>query len=408
LPLRSPSLPESLLSFEQKGADKVVDIEAAFRKLFEGNPCFLVRAPGRVNLIGEHTDYNDGYVLPMAIDKSIVMAVRPRDDNVVRLFSMNFNQSSSFEIGEDIPRSDDAPWSNYVRGVAKMLFASGYRIKGMDAVIYGDIPIGSGLSSSAAMEVCAATAFEISSGLRIEDIELIRLSQRAENEFVGVRCGIMDQFISRLGRRGHALLIDCRTLSHRYIRMPDTGYEVVVFYTGVKRALSSSEYNTRRAQCEEGVSLISGYLPGIKALRDVGLQDFLELKEKLPPLVAMRCEHVIRENERTLKAAEALEMGDIQLFGRLMVESHESLRDLYEVSSRELDLAVELAMGVEGVLGSRMTGAGFGGCTVTIMRSESVEEFMRKVPEEYRRRTGIEPAVYPFKPEDGARVEKLS
>lgn len=377
------------------------DIKAAFKELYGTDPSFSVRAPGRVNLIGEHTDYNDGYVLPMAIDRNITMAVRPREDKLVRLFSMNFEQASTFEIGEEIPRSEEAPWSNYVRGVAKMLLNSGYEIKGIDAVIYGDIPIGSGLSSSAAMEVCAATAFEVSSNLSIDDLELIKLSQKAENEFVGVRCGIMDQFVSRLGRKGHAILIDCRSLSHRYIRMPD-GYEVIVFYTGVKRELSSSEYNIRREQCEEGVRLISRYVPGIKALRDVDFERFLEIRDELPPVVAMRCEHVIKENERTLKAADALERRDLPLFGKLMIESHESLRDLYEVSSPELDLAVDLAMEVEGVLGSRMTGAGFGGCTVTLIESESVEEFMRKVPEEYMRRTGIKPAAYLLRAEDGA------
>jgi len=372
----------------------------AFAQRFGDPPPRVFRAPGRVNLIGEHTDYNDGFVLPMAIEHAIWVAARPRPDRQVQLHALDFAQDDAFSL-DTLQRSDQAPWSNYVRGVAWALEGAGYVLGGMDAVIAGDVPIGAGLSSSAALEVATAVTLTTLSEVRLDRVRLALLCQRAENEFVGMRCGIMDQFISALGCREHALLIDCRSLEHRLVPIP-AGVEVVIADTGKRRGLVDSEYNLRRAQCEEGVRLLRQLLPGLRALRDVSPADLTRFADRLPPDVRRRCQHVVDENARTLKAVAALEAGDLIAFGILMDASHASLRDLYQVSCEELDAMVEVARGLEGCLGARMTGAGFGGCTVNLVRSERVEEFCRRLAEGYRRRTGLRPAVYVSRPADGA------
>ncbi|MGQ9730945.1 MAG: galactokinase [Candidatus Zipacnadales bacterium] len=363
-------------------------------RVYDTAAALVAAAPGRVNLIGEHTDYNDGYVLPVAIDRIVVMAAVPRRDKRVRLWSVNFRQEAEFSLYE-IARDPQAPWSNYVRGVAWAFQKAGYRLCGMDAAIVGNVPIGAGLSSSAAIETVAAYVFERLGGFSLAGPQRARLCQQAENEFVGMRCGIMDQFISSLGQRGHALFIDCRDLHYHHVPLPkDTA--IVVCDTRVSRDLVSSAYNTRREECEQGAQLL-----GVRALRDVSLRTFQGKEMELPEPIRRRCRHVISENERVLRAMKALERGDLQAAGTLMNESHESLRDDYEVSCRELDVMVAAAQAVEGVYGARMTGAGFGGCTVNLVALEAVEAFCRRVAATYREVTGIEASVYVCMAADG-------
>jgi galactokinase len=377
-----------------------------FLGIFGHELATVVRAPGRVNLIGEHTDYNDGYVLPVAIDRSILMAAAPRPDRQVVLHALDFDQRAEFSL-DDIQHDARHPWSNYQRGVAFFLQKQGFELPGMNAVISGDIPVGSGLSSSAAVEVAAAYTWQVLSGFPLSRVELALLCQRAENEFVGMKCGIMDQFISALGRRGHALLIDCRTLEHELVRLgsgegsPGPSATIVVCDTMKRRGLVDSEYNARRQECEEGVRLLQKHLPGIKALRDVSPAQFERYQGALPEVVRRRCRHIVYENERVLQSVGALKRGDLATFGRLMDESHVSLRDDYQVSCRELNVMVEAAWRVEGVYGSRLTGAGFGGCTVSLAAGEAVERFRAHVAAEYQAATGVEPQIYVCAVEDG-------
>jgi len=381
-------------------------VKKRFLEIFGHEPTTVVRAPGRVNLIGEHTDYNDGYVLPVAIDRSIRMAAAPRPDRQVVLHALDFNQRTEFSL-DDLQHDTQHPWSNYQRGVAFFLQEQGFALPGMNAVLSGDIPIGSGLSSSAAVEVATAYTWQVLSGFSLNRVELALLCQRAENEFVGMKCGIMDQFISALGQRDHALLIDCRTLEHELVRLgaadgsPRPSATIVICDTMKRRGLVDSEYNARRRECEEGVHLLQKHLPGIKALRDVSPAQFERYQDSLPEVVRRRCRHVVYENERVLQSVEALKGGDLATFGRLMNESHISLRDDYQVSCRELDVMVEAAWQIEGVYGSRLTGAGFGGCTVNLVAEEAVERFHAHVAAEYQAATGIEPQIYVCTIEEG-------
>jgi galactokinase len=367
-------------------------VQDAFAEHFSGPPLRLFQAPGRVNLIGEHTDYNDGFVLPMAIDRQVMLAARVRADAQVRLWSVSFGQRSEFTLDAIVPEPR-APWSNYVRGVAQVLQQEGYRLRGMDAAIAGNVPIGSGLSSSAAIEVATAAAWRDLCGLDIAPVTMALLCQRAENEFVRMKCGIMDQFIAALGASGHALLIDCRSLGYERVPLPP-GMSVVVCDTMKRRGLVDSEYNQRRRECEQGVELLRRVLPQVRALRDVTSEDLARYADMLPAIVLKRCHHIVSENERTLEAVVALRAGDVRQFGRLMDLSHASLRDDYEVSCAELDTMVEVARGIPGCLGARMTGAGFGGCTVNWVRTETAAAFAGQVADGYRQRTGVSPEVY--------------
>jgi galactokinase len=384
----------------------LIDIIREFEEIFGCPPATVVRAPGRVNLIGEHTDYNDGYVLPVAIDRSILVAAAPRPDRQVVLHALDFDQQAEFSL-DDIRHDAQHPWSNYQRGVAFFLQKRGFELPGVNAVISGDIPVGSGLSSSAAVEVAAAYTWQVLSGFPLNRVELALLCQQAENEFVGMKCGIMDQFISALGQRDHALLIDCRTLEHEGVKLrvgessscpPAT---IVVCDTMKRRGLVDSEYNARRRECEEGVRLLRKHLPGIKALRDVSSGQFERYQGDLPEVVRRRCRHIVYENERVLQSVGALRGNDLATFGRLMNESHVSLRDDYQVSCQELNVMVEAAWRAEGVYGSRLTGAGFGGCTVSLVSREAVERFRAQVAAEYQAATGIEPQIYVCAVEDG-------
>jgi galactokinase len=375
------------------------DIRETFAEVFGGEPATVVRAPGRVNLIGEHTDYNDGYVLPVAIDRSVLVAAAPRDDRQVVIYALDFGESVEFSL-DDIEYDQVNTWSNYQRGVAYFLEERGIRLPGLNAVVVGDVPIGSGLSSSAAIEVSMAYTWQVLAGFRLSRVELALLCQRAENEFVGMKCGIMDQFVSALGQRDHALLIDCRSLDHQPVPLP-IGAAIIVADTMKRRGLVDSEYNTRRQECEEGVRILQRYLPQAQALRDVSSDQFVEYEEQLPENVCKRCRHIIYENERVLNSVAALRAGDLNAFGRLMNESHISLRDDYEVSCAELDIMAEAAWKVDGVYGSRMTGAGFGGCTVSLVAEEAIEDFQARVAAGYEAVTSIAPQIYVCRAEHG-------
>ena len=367
-------------------------VAEAFEQHFTGSAPRLFQAPGRVNLIGEHTDYNDGFVMPVAIDRHVVLAARARQDGRVRLWSVDFQQVAEFSLDAILP-DPAAPWSNYVRGVSRVLQLEGFVLQGMDAAIAGNVPIGSGLSSSAAIEMAVAVAFRALHSLEIAPEQLAQLCQRAENDFVGMKCGIMDQFIAALGQPGHALWIDCRSLEYEPVPLPAEA-SVVVCDTMKRRGLVDSDYNARRQECERAVDLLQGRLPGVQALRDVTSADLARYGSLLPPVVRRRCMHVVSENERVLVAADALREGRVTQFGRLMDESHASLRDDYEVSCPELDLMVDLARQAPGCLGARMTGAGFGGCTVNWVRADQTAEFAGLVGEQYLAKSGVVPEVY--------------
>ena len=369
------------------------DLTRTFRAIFDKEPAAYVRAPGRVNLIGEHTDYNDGFVMPMAIEFDVRIALRPRSDRRVTLCSSNFDQQVTFGLDDLRHDNGKAPWSEYTRGVAWAMLEKGLPLRGMDAVITGDVPLGAGLSSSAAMEVASAWAFQVASGLHMDPVEMAVLCQKAENEWVGMRCGIMDQFISALGESDHCVLVDCRSLTHEAVPLPP-GHSFVICNSMVRRGLVDSAYNERRAQCEEGVRLLQKYLPEIRALRDVTLDDLQAHSKDLPEITYRRCRHVVSEDTRVMQSVEALKGDNAAAFGQLMNASHESLRDDYQVSRAELDTLGAIARAAPGCLGSRLTGAGFGGCTVSLVQTTSVDDFVEHVAEEYARATGLTPDIY--------------
>lgn len=362
-----------------------------FEQLFHETPS-LYQAPGRVNLIGEHTDYNDGFVMPAAIDFYTHVAIAPRSDRKLVLHSVNFSEQVDFDL-DSLPATGADHWSSYVVGVAKSLLQAGLILSGANLLIDGNVPLNSGLSSSAAIEVASGFALWEATGQSPDRTLLAKLCQQAENEFVGARVGIMDQFISCHGQQDHALLLDCRSLEFQLLPLPEE-VRLVICNTMVKHSIASGEYNERRAECEQGVQLLMRYLPAIVALRDVTEADFLKYEAELPEPIQRRCRHVITENTRTLKAATALTRQDLTTFGKLMYESHRSLRDDYEVSCAELDLMVELATQAEGVYGARMTGGGFGGCTINLVKAEHVEAFRQTVARGYEQKLKITPEIY--------------
>jgi galactokinase len=384
-----------------QGTTKVDD---TYKQQFGHTPDLIVSAPGRVNLIGEHTDYNDGFVLPMAIDRKISIGGSLRDDEEVCLYSLNFQEMARFPISS---LKKEGKWTDYVQGVIDELLKAGEPVRGFNAVLYGNVPLGSGLSSSAAIEVATAFFLANLNDIGLSPEEIAKLCQRAENRFVGMNCGIMDQFISRLGQAGHALYLDCRDLRYQLVPFDLDRYVVAICNSNVKRQLVDSAYNERRAQCEKGVRLLQAKLGNIMALRDVSSEQLEENKSLLPPLVYQRCRHVITENERVKKAVSVLQQGNISSFGDLLNQSHESLCTDYEVSCEELNHLVAIARQVDGTVGSRMTGAGFGGCTVNIVRESALEEFNTTILEEYEKCTGITAEIYVSRAEDGARVESV-
>jgi galactokinase len=370
-----------------------------FRELY-GEPIGVFRAPGRVNLIGEHTDYNDGFVMPAALEFYTYVAAGPRTDRELSVYSIDFDETKCFHL-DDLAGGPTGHWSDYVRGVADVVNASGDPIRGANLVIKGEVPIGAGLSSSAALEVATVLALLANSGLTWGRVDVAKACQRAEHEYAGTKCGIMDQFISCCARANHALLLDCRSLEYELLRIEDR-VRIVICNTMVKHELAGGEYNRRRADCEAGVRFLQRYLPDIRALRDVSPSQLAEYGVGLPPETYRRCQHVISENARVLEAAQALKDGDLLRFGVLMYASHASLRDDYEVSCKELDLMVELARKCGGVYGARMTGGGFGGCTVNLVDANAVEEFKAAIAGDYNDATGLHPEIYVCTAADGA------
>jgi galactokinase len=383
---------------------------AVFQREFGRAPEGIAEAPGRVNLIGEHVDYNDGLVLPFAIDRSVLVAWARRDDEAVWAYSADYGEHSRFTLA-NVTHAAPGSWANYVRGAAAMLRAVPLAAGGIDLAIAGNVPAGAGLSSSAAIEVAVAGAFRAAFSLEIDDVALAQLCQRAENEFVGVQCGIMDQFASTLSQRDHALLIDCRTLAHEAVplRLADAGLCVVVANSSVRRELIASAYNDRRRECDAAVVELRARLdrPALTSLRDVTQADLDRAIAAGETLPLRRARHVVSEIARAAAAAEALRRDDFGEVGRLMQESHLSLRDDYAVSSRELDLLVGLATAQEYVAGARLTGAGFGGCTVNLVRADRIEAFERDVIAPYRAQTGLPAEIYVTPACDGLRAWRL-
>jgi galactokinase len=372
----------------------------AFEERYGEPPAFVARAPGRVNLIGEHTDYNDGFVLPMAIDRAVWIALRPRDDARVEVHSLDFGETRGFTVA-DLGTAGDG-WIEYVRGMAWALETDGAALRGWEGVTAGDVPIGAGLSSSAAMELATARAFAAVSSLDWDPARMALLAQKAENGWVGVQCGIMDQMISAAGRAGYALLIDCRSLDTRAVPLP-SGTSVVILDTATRRGLVDSAYNDRRRDTTAAAAFL-----GVPALRDVTVEQFERRETEMDPVMRRRARHVVTEDERTLRAVDALEHGDAAEVGRLMNQSHTSLRDDFEVSRAELDTIVDLAQAQPGCFGARMTGAGFGGCAVALVEAGAAARFAEEVASKYHAATGLEPKVYVCSASAGASIESFA
>jgi len=385
--------------------DQITNI---FQEKFGQTPVHIARAPGRVNLLGEHVDYNDGFVLPAAIDRATYIAFSPTASPHTALVAADFNERASFSP-QTIPtktQTDSAPlpeWASYPAGVMWALLEEGLSVPALHAVYTSNVPRGSGLSSSASVEMAFIIAWQTLGGWTLPPMQRALLGQKAENQYVGVNCGIMDQFASACGAENKLLLLDCRSLEWRSIPWPEN-VSIVIADTAVRRKLTSGEYNKRRAACEEAVRLLQQDLPNIKALRDVSMEDFNRLSGKLPDEVSKRSRHVVEEIERSKQAPALLEAGDIQNFGTLMNQCHISLRDLYEVSCPELDTMVRIAQSIDGCYGARLTGAGFGGCTVNLVAHERGDAFARALATRYESETGYHPEIYISRPSDGAAL----
>lgn len=366
-------------------------VKTEFENLFGMDPV-IIRSPGRINLIGEHTDYNEGFVLPAAINRSIYLALKPRKDYICRIYAEDLQDKYEFDI-RNFTKSEKA-WVNYHLGVIDQLNRIGKKITGFDCVFGGNIPIGAGLSSSAAIEAGLAYGLNRLFELNIDKIDLVKLSQKAENEYVGVQCGIMDQFINIFGEENKALKLDCRTLNYEYYQFETKELKIVLCDTMVKHTLAGSEYNLRRKQCEEGAVKLREFNSSVKSLRDVTLDVLYTHEGDLDPVIFKRCEYVIRENNRVDSACNELNLNNLAAFGELMHQSHKGLRDKYEVSCDELDYLVDIASDTEGVLGSRMMGGGFGGCTINLIYADQVERFRNRIIENYTEKFGIEPKIH--------------
>jgi galactokinase len=379
-------------------AQKLADI---FQHKYGSQPV-VFSAPGRVNLIGEHTDYNDGFVLPSAIGFYAHVAVGPRSDRTLVFRSTEFAQA--FEADLSLTPRKLGGWCDYVLGVAVQLRKAGVALSGANILVHGEVPIGAGLSSSAALEVASAMALLHLAQAEMPLKEVARLCQKAENEFVGAHVGIMDQFVSCHGRKDNAVMLDCRSLDYELVPIPES-VKFVICNTMVKHELSGGEYNVRREQCEAGVGILAKAYPEVRALRDVLIGQLEAQRAAMPEVIYRRCLHVVREDERVVETVRQLRAGDLKAVGKLMAESHASLRDLYEVSCAELDVMVEAAQGLPGFIGGRMTGGGFGGCTVNLVEKTDAPEFAEKIAERYRAKTGISPNVYVCSAADGAGAE---
>lgn len=371
-------------------------LERSFSTYFNAKSEFIVRAPGRVNLIGEHTDYNDGFVLPMAIDRAVWIALSSRADSRVRVRSLELEVDSDFDLHS---LTKGSGWQEYIKGVAYQLQKAGHELRGFDAIMTGDVPRGAGLSSSAAVELAAAYAFAAVSGFAWDAAQMAKISQKAENEWVGMNCGIMDQMASAACREGCALFLDCRTLEVQHAPLPEN-ISVVILDTSTRRRLVDSAYNERRSQCEEAARWF-----GVKALRDVSVEEF-EKGNGLSEVVMKRARHIITENARVLEAVNVMKAGNVKRLGELFNASHASLRDDFEVTNEALNQIVECAQEQPSCYGARMTGAGFGGCAVALVREENAQEFAKAVSAAYKQRSGLDASVYVCKASEGASLVK--
>lgn len=361
----------------------------------------IVRSPGRVNLIGEHTDYNEGFVLPAAIDKVIDLVITPRTDGWCHLYAVDLRERYDCRMG--VFQKSAQGWPNYLLGVIDQFKKAGHEIGGCDVAFGGNIPIGAGLSSSAAIEAGFAFGLNELFEFKIDRVELVKLAQKAENSFVGVQCGIMDQFINIFGEERKVLRLDCRSLEYEYVPFERDDIWIVLCDTQVRRALATSDYNVRRGECEQGMSVLRKYDSRLESLRDVSLDLLRSHRKELGPVLSRRCEYVVRENARVLQACEDLKRNDIHSFGQRMYESHKGLRNDYEVSSEELDVLVELASKIDGVFGARMMGAGFGGCTINLVEKSHVERFSEIIQKRYHERTGRDIKVYSTSIQSGTK-----
>jgi galactokinase len=375
--------------------EKIIDV---FTEKFAEQPV-VFRSPGRINILGEHTDYNEGFVLPAAIDKNIYVAISKRTDNLVNLFAGDFNEG--FTTDTDSIKPASVQWPNYILGVVDQLQKKGYVIDGFNLVIDGDIPIGAGLSSSAAVECAVIFALNEIFDLGLNRMQMVPLAQKAEHVFAGVNCGIMDQFASMFGKKDHAIKLDCRSLEYEYIPIDLTGYKIVLFNSNVNHNLASSEYNTRRNQCEEGVAVIAKKHPDVKSLRDVSMEMLNAHTADIEPLVFKRCKYVVEENQRLLKACDALKKGDVVTLGKRMFETHHGLQYDYEVSCKEIDFLVNYVKGNDDVAGARMVGGGFGGCTINLIKENAVEKLVEQISIAYQKEMNLTLSVYSVSVEDG-------
>ncbi len=365
-----------------------------------GKRLVLVQAPGRVNLIGEHTDYNEGYVLPMALDRGVLVAAQRRSDKTLSLYSMDFDEKIQVPLANLKYLPEDG-WANYPKAVFWSLLNAGHKLEGYNLVISGNLPQGAGLSSSAALELAVAYAATALGDWPWEAVPMAKLCQRAENQFVGVQCGIMDQLAVSAAERGKAIFLDCRSLEFEGIPVAFDKAQFVVIYSGISRGLKGSEYNQRREECQQALKLLQARNPKYTALRDVGVVAFERHKSALSGRLRQRAEHVVYENDRVLKARQALAQGDAEAFGKLMTRSHQSLQRLFQVSCEELDSLVEIALQTPGVHGARLTGAGFGGCTINLVEKDAVENFKETIARQYKKKTSIQAQFFPCLPSGG-------
>ena len=377
------------------------NIIQTFRSAFKSNPSHIIHVPGRVNLIGEHTDYNEGFVLPMAVNLSLQVATQARADEKVQIYSDDFRNKKYFLLKQFQSKKQDS-WMRYVKGIAHVFQTKGFHLQGFDAVMSGTIPRGAGLSSSAALELAIAYAFSLSSNITWQPTAMALLAQQAENTWVGVQCGIMDQMVIAHGQANHAILIDCRSLAITPVRLPDD-ITIIIMYTRTRRGLVSSEYNARRQLCEEAARLLK-----VRALRDISLEEWKKVEETLSLNCRLKAKHVITENDRVLKAVDAMQRNDKITLGQLFYESHCSLRDDYQVSNPQLDAIVECARQHPACYGARMTGAGFGGCAIALVAAKQEQVFKQEVACCYKLQTGLLPKMYVTRAVDGARAEEVA
>jgi galactokinase len=355
-------------------------IRKTFIEVFNTEPQ-IYRSPGRVNILGEHTDYNDGFVLPAAIDKNIYIAISKRNDDTINLYAADFDEHFLTDV-KNIKRSE-VQWANYILGVVDQLQKQGLKPGGFNLVVDGDVPIGAGLSSSAAVECATIFALNEVFELGLDKLKMTPLAQKAEHVFAGVMCGIMDQFASMFGKKDHVIKLDCRSLDYEYVPFKLDGYKILLLNTNVKHNLAASEYNTRRQQCEKGVALIAEHHPHIKSLRDTTMDMLIKFVEPVDPLVYQRCKYVVQENERLLGACEDLRHGNIKALGKKMYQTHDGLSDDYEVSCKELDFLVDYVKEIPEVAGARMMGGGFGGCTINLVKEEAIKKLVEDISAAY-------------------------